>query len=249
MRIVAAEPAKAAEPAAPAAAKPAATAPVAPKPRARRAPAAKAPAVPPSPPPPAKAAEPARARPEAKATEPKREGEVIRSRKDKAREEKGKAAEEADPAIVAEFAQGTVVGRYTLEEAVGQGGTGTVYRAFDPTTNRYVALKFLGKDQSDAMRTRFLREIEVQANLKHPNLMPVFDRGEHEGRPYFTMELLYKPFTLTEIVEMGRDGEPLALRDAPAARGRARRSSGTCSCRSARASTSPTSRTGSSTAT
>jgi len=192
--------------AAPVAAKPATTVPGESKPAAVPNPAAKAPSAPPSPPPPAKAAEPARARPEGKAAEPKREGEAIRSRKDKAREEKGKAAEEADPAIVAEFAQGTVVGRYTLEEAVGQGGTGTVYRAFDPRTNRYVALKFLGKDQSDAMRTRFLREIEVQANLKHPNLMPVFDRGEHEGRPYFTMELLYKPFTLTEIVEMGRDG-------------------------------------------
>ncbi len=200
VRVVDAEPAKAAAPAATATAKAAAPTAAAPATATKTssaptaAPATTAAAVPPSPPPPAKAAD------------AKREGEVVRSRKDKAREDKGKAAEEAEPPIVAEFAPGTVVGRYTLEEAVGQGGTGTVYRAFDPTTNRYVALKFLGKDQSDAMRTRFLREIEVQANLKHPNLMPVFDRGEHEGRPYFTMELLYKPFTLTEIVEMGRDG-------------------------------------------
>ena len=110
------------------------------------------------------------------------------------------------PAIVAEFPTGTKIGRYVLEEPIGEGGTGTVYRAFDATTNRYVAVKFLGKDQSESMRQRFLREIEVQANLRHQNLMPVFDRGEHEGRPYFAMELLYRPFTLTQIVEMGRGG-------------------------------------------
>ncbi len=115
-------------------------------------------------------------------------------------------AEPAAPAIVGEFDKGTKVGRYTIEEPIGEGGTGTVYRAFDATTNRYVAVKFLRKDQSESMRQRFLREIEVQANLRHPNLMPVFDRGEHDGRPYFAMELLYKPFTLTQIVEMGRNG-------------------------------------------
>jgi serine/threonine protein kinase len=98
------------------------------------------------------------------------------------------------------------VGRYRVEESIGQGGTGTVYRAHDPVTNRYVALKLLNRDQSETMRTRFLREIEVQANLRHANLMPVFDRGEHDGRPYFTMELLYKPFTLTQVVTMGREG-------------------------------------------
>ena len=127
-------------------------------------------------------------------------------REPRGKDGKGKAEAEAEPPIVADFAAGTSIGRYTLEDAIGQGGTGTVYRAFDPTTNRYVALKMLGLGQSDAMRQRFLREIEVQANLRHPNLMPVFDRGEHDGRPYFTMELLYRPFTLTDIVTRARDG-------------------------------------------
>ncbi|MBL9088931.1 MAG: SUMF1/EgtB/PvdO family nonheme iron enzyme [Planctomycetia bacterium] len=134
-----------------------------------------------------------------------------RARREQRRKDEGKAPAAAapapeEPAIVAEFPAGTRVGRYTLEEAIGQGGTGTVYRAFDPTTNRYVALKLLAKGQSEQMARRFLREIEVEANLRHPNLMPVFDRGEHDGRPYFTMELLYKPFTLTQIVTMARNG-------------------------------------------
>ncbi len=105
-----------------------------------------------------------------------------------------------------EFTEGAVIGRYRVMESIGRGGTGSVYRAFDATTNRYVALKILGAEQPDVMRHRFLREIEVQANLRHPNLMPVFDRGEHGGRPFFTMEMLYRPFSLTEIVRMGRDG-------------------------------------------
>jgi serine/threonine-protein kinase len=121
---------------------------------------------------------------------------------------KGDEAEkDATPTtVVAEFAKGTQVDRYVLEEAIGEGGTGQVYRAFDATTNRYVAMKVLGKSASDTMRERFLREIEVQANLRHPNIMPVFDRGEFEGRPYFTMELLYRPFTLTQIVDMAQGG-------------------------------------------
>jgi serine/threonine protein kinase/formylglycine-generating enzyme required for sulfatase activity len=112
----------------------------------------------------------------------------------------------APDAASAELAPGTRVGRYKIEEPIGSGGTGTVYRAYDAVTNRFVALKLINRDQSDSMRTRFLREIEVQANLRHAHLMPVFDRGEHDGRPYFTMELLYRPFTLTEVVTMAREG-------------------------------------------
>jgi|GEM_PF-1775883 len=136
-----------------------------------------------------------------------------RARREQRRKEQGKPSSVAtptgapeEPAIVAEFPTGTQVGRYTLEDPIGQGGTGTVYRAFDPTTNRYVALKLLADGQTEQMARRFLREIEVEANLRHPNLMPVFDRGAHVGRPYFTMELLYRPFTLTQIVTMGRNG-------------------------------------------
>jgi serine/threonine protein kinase/formylglycine-generating enzyme required for sulfatase activity len=124
---------------------------------------------------------------------------------------KARSAEEDDgeppaPEVPAEFPPGTQLGRYRLEEAIGHGGTGSVYRAFDPTTNRYVALKILAKELKDERRDRFLREIEVQANLRHPHIMPVFDRGEHEGRPYFTMELLYRPFTLTDVVTLAREG-------------------------------------------
>ncbi len=107
----------------------------------------------------------------------------------------------------AEFGDGDHVGRYAIEGAIGKGGTSTVYKAFDPTTNRSVALKVLNEGANETMRSRFLREIEVQANIRHQNIMPVFDRGELEdGRPFFTMELLYSPWTLAEIVQRREEG-------------------------------------------
>ncbi|MCA9317335.1 MAG: SUMF1/EgtB/PvdO family nonheme iron enzyme [Planctomycetes bacterium] len=117
--------------------------------------------------------------------------------------------EDGDPAPVAgsEFEEGEHVGRYLIEHAIAAGGTSVVYRAFDPTTNRTVALKILKKGLADAMRERFLREIEVQANIRHQNIMPVFDRGAlPDGRPFFTMELLYRPITLEEIADRRLQG-------------------------------------------
>ncbi len=169
----------------PATARPAAPKPPAPAPKAA---AATAPA--------AKGAEPKPAAPKPAAPKSARD-----KRNDEAKER------EQEATIEAEYAAGSEVGRYRIEEVVGQGGTGTVYRAFDPTTNRSVALKVLLKDVSEGMRQRFVREIEVQANIRHPHIMPVFDRGQlPDGRPYFTMELLYKPFTLTDIVERRERG-------------------------------------------
>ncbi len=102
----------------------------------------------------------------------------------------------------AEFAKGDRVGRYTIEGTIGEGGQSIVYRAFDPATNRTVALKVLKPGMSDSLRQRFLREFEVQANIRHPNIMPVFDRDSlPDGRPYFTMELLYRPITFEEVCD------------------------------------------------
>jgi len=110
--------------------------------------------------------------------------------------------------IQAEFADGDAVGRYTIEKAIGKGGCSTVYQAFDPTTNRSVALKILADDVPEVIEKRFLREIEVQANIRHQNIMPVFDRGAlPDGRPFFTMELLYTPWTLGEIIQFRDEGK------------------------------------------
>ena len=111
-----------------------------------------------------------------------------------------------------ELAIGTHIGRYRLDDIVGRGGMGTVYRAFDEETKREVAVKVLLPDLSESLRERFLAECEAEAKIRHPHVMPVYDRGTYGGdRLYFVMELVYEPITLTDLVE-ARDHGKLASR-------------------------------------
>ena len=106
-----------------------------------------------------------------------------------------------------DLAAGTEIGRYRIEEPVGRGGMGTVYRAYDQKTNRNVALKLLAAGLPVGLRDRFLAECEAEANIRHENVMPVYDRGWlTDEQPYFVMELLYEPITLTEIIEFVHKG-------------------------------------------
>ena len=81
---------------------------------------------------------------------------------------------------------------YDVEELLGRGGMGIVYKARQKRLNRFVALKMLiaGVYAGPHERTRFQREAEVVASLRHPNVVQVYDVGDHDGWPYFTMELL-----------------------------------------------------------
>jgi len=109
--------------------------------------------------------------------------------------------------------KGAKVGKYEIQEALASGGSSTVYRTFDPGANREVALKVLHRPASGDDALRFRREVEVQGNLKHPNLMPIFDHGAIDGKPYYTMELLHRPMTLETIVALHRSGRlPTSLR-------------------------------------
>jgi serine/threonine-protein kinase len=84
------------------------------------------------------------------------------------------------------------VAGYRVEGVLGHGGMGVVYRAWHLRLQRPVALKMLlaGAHARPAERERFLREAEAVAALRHPNIVPVYDAGEVDGRPYFTMELV-----------------------------------------------------------
>jgi len=111
--------------------------------------------------------------------------------------------EEADRAEA--LPKGARVGKYEIEERLAAGGSSTVYRAFDSGANRKVALKILHRSPADSdYGMRFKREVEVQGNLKHPNLMPIFDHGSVDDMPYYTMELLHKPMTFDTIVGLFR---------------------------------------------
>jgi serine/threonine-protein kinase len=79
--------------------------------------------------------------------------------------------------------------RYQVERLLGTGGMGTVYKAFDPTLGRYVALKFLHRNDDDHTQ-RFLREARAQARIAHPHVCQVHEVGEVEGRPYIAMQYI-----------------------------------------------------------
>ena len=81
---------------------------------------------------------------------------------------------------------------YEIEAVLGRGGMGVVYKARDKRLNRPVALKMLltGAFATAAERERFLREAEAEAGLTHPHIVQVYQVGDHDGRPYFTMEFV-----------------------------------------------------------
>jgi tRNA A-37 threonylcarbamoyl transferase component Bud32 len=82
-------------------------------------------------------------------------------------------------------------GRYEAIEEIARGAYGVVYKARDRELDRIVALKALRRDDAGpAARGRFLREARLAAQLAHPNIVKIFETGEHDGRPFYTMAFL-----------------------------------------------------------
>lgn len=84
--------------------------------------------------------------------------------------------------------QAALAGRYTVERELGQGGMATVYLAQDLKLGRPVAIKVLRPELSAMLGTdRFLREVEIAAQLSHPHIVPLFDSGEAGGFLFYVM--------------------------------------------------------------
>jgi eukaryotic-like serine/threonine-protein kinase len=91
-------------------------------------------------------------------------------------------------------AVGNSFGKYELLGELARGGMGVVYRARQPGLDRVVALKMvLGSGGSAEAARRFLQEAQAAAALDHPNVVPIYDTGEIDGKPYFTMALIDGP--------------------------------------------------------
>ncbi len=87
---------------------------------------------------------------------------------------------------------GKTLGPYQVVEQIGQGGMATVFKAYHPAMDRYVALKILPSHftQDETFVARFNQEARTLARLEHPHILPVYDYGEQDGTTYLVMRYI-----------------------------------------------------------
>ena len=115
--------------------------------------------------------------------------------------------------IAAGSAIGTTIGEYELRAELGRGGMGVVYKAYQASLQRTVALKMIPNaafaPSQDLARLR--AEALAAARLSHPNIVPVYEVGEHNGQPWFSMQFI-QGMTLSDRLMKG----PMTPREAVA---------------------------------
>jgi len=100
--------------------------------------------------------------------------------------------------------------RYEVQKHLGDGATSTVYRGLDTSLGRTVALKVLLPHVRDNVRERFFQEAMAAAQLNHPNIMAIYDRGQDDGRHFLVIEYIegdslsnYVPSSPEVVIDLG----------------------------------------------
>lgn len=100
---------------------------------------------------------------------------------------------------------GHSLGQYRIIEQIGEGGMATVFKAYQPSLERDVALKVLPPSfaKKGDFSERFSREAKAIANLHHPNILPVYDSGQEKGYSYIAMRYIAHAATLADRMKKG----------------------------------------------
>ncbi len=111
---------------------------------------------------------------------------------------------------------GQTIGKYRIVEHLGRGGMAEVYKAYQPSLDRYVALKLMHAFLADdaGFQARFEREAKNVAALRHPNIVQVFDFDLHQGTPFMVMEFVEGGTLKTHLENLARQGRALTLTEA-----------------------------------
>ncbi len=106
--------------------------------------------------------------------------------------------------------EGQTLGQYRVIAQMGHGGMATVFKAYHPRLDRFVAIKMMHQafQEDKNFLARFEREAQIVARLDHPHIVPVFDFADFEGRPYLVMKYI-EGRTLKGVLE----DQPLAMSD------------------------------------